>query len=301
MSRLGSLTPSTPDLSFLTRDGAGRASGVEIRTVPLSAIIESDQLRLREPPYPHVGELGAAIQRDGQSTPLFVRPLADGQYELISGYRRRAALESIAAPAAIVRIYEGLSDAEAFSLAVSENADRKALTDWERAVACQRMRDDGVPVDEIARRFSWSSRRSAENHLRIAREASPPLREALQHAQIAVKHAVELLKAFAQHSTPEPLQQEIIQTVIVRGLSAAKIPRLVAQHAAPSEPSPSPRIEGWHISESKTGVISFRGRAMPDNPDQLEAVANELASLLRKLRNQRRRLLSQDEQGSPEQ
>lgn len=300
MSRLGSFTPSTPDLAFLTRDGAGRSSSIEIRTVPLSAIVESDQLRLREPPYPHIEELGAAIQKDGQSTPLFVRPIADGRYELISGYRRRAALESIAAPAAIVRIYEGLSDAEAFSLAVSENADRKALTDWERAVACQRMRDDGVSVDEIARRFSWSSRRSAEYHLRIAKEASPPLREALQQSSLAVKHAIELLKAFAQHATPEPQQQEIIQTIVVRGLSAAKIARLVAKHGAPSAPPSAPAVEGWHLSESKTGVISFRGRAEPNNPEQLEAVANELAGLLRKLRSQRRRILNQDAPESPE-
>jgi ParB-like chromosome segregation protein Spo0J len=64
------------------------------KEVSLSLIRESDRLRLRQPPYPRIEELAAQIKEHGQTTPMFVRPL-HGLYELISGYRRRAALEKL--------------------------------------------------------------------------------------------------------------------------------------------------------------------------------------------------------------
>ena len=65
----------------------------ETLRVPLSQIKESDRLRLRRPPYDGIDDLAEKIKRDGQSTAMFVRQLKPAEFELISGYRRKAALE----------------------------------------------------------------------------------------------------------------------------------------------------------------------------------------------------------------
>src|SRR5687768_10892157 len=96
------------------------SDNVEIKEVLLSLIQESDRLRLRQRPYAGVDELAADIRARGQTTPLFVMPLGDGCYELISGYRRRAALELLKAQTALVRIYRRLDSEQAYDLAISE-------------------------------------------------------------------------------------------------------------------------------------------------------------------------------------
>lgn len=295
MTRLGSQASlSTEELSFLTSSPSGQPAGFVVRAIPLPLIDESDRLRLREPPYPNIEELADAIRLDGQSTPLFVRPFPGPErYELISGYRRRAALALIEAPTALARIYTNLSDADAYRLAVSENADRSALTDWERATACARMRADDVPLDEIARRFHWNNRRTVEHHLRVEREARPLLRQALQLGTLSVSHALALLKAFAVQSeiTPE-IQDAAVTLAVTQQTSVAKVPSLVRGLLQPPKDPGTSESDDWHVSELKNGTLQFRGRASSTDPEQLADLADKVAALLRRLRAQHRKLLA---------
>jgi ParB family chromosome partitioning protein len=87
------------------------------KEVSLSLIRESDRLRLRQPSYPRIEELAAQIKEHGQTTPMFVRLLHGGLYELISGYRRRAALEKLGISTALVRVFD-VDETEAYSLAI---------------------------------------------------------------------------------------------------------------------------------------------------------------------------------------
>lgn len=266
-----------PDLSFITTVGGGPSSAVDIQNVALGLIDESDRLRLREKPYPGLEDLAASLASAGQSTPLFVRPAGD-RYELVSGYRRRAALEMLGAPSALVRIYHGLDDAAAYDLAISENADRDALTDWERAVACLRLRDAGRTADEIARQFGWGNRRQAEIHVALARDSSPSLRAALQRRVIGLSLAVILLPAFRDTAAyPESRQNEILTWV------EESKPTVQALRQKLRPPAAHRTAERPIFRERKNGRIDFSGTIDPSKPEEFDAIADELRRVLRKI------------------
>ncbi len=114
---------ATQPMSAPARD---ETDDLRIRLVPLEMIEESETIPVRAPPYAYIGELASSIEAWGQTTPLFVRPTSRGTYELISGYRRYAALEQLGAETALVRIFD-LTEDEACDLALDDNVAHEPL------------------------------------------------------------------------------------------------------------------------------------------------------------------------------
>lgn len=97
---------------------AAEEAAVE-RRVPL-ADVRWD--RAQSPrPIRGVARLAANIKRFGQLTPVVVRPV-DGALQLVTGYRRMAALHAASATHVRVRVVADLDDATAAALYVAENA-----------------------------------------------------------------------------------------------------------------------------------------------------------------------------------
>lgn len=65
-------------------------------------------------------ELAKSIEKNGILSPILVRPLEDGEYEIISGHRRRRASE-IVGIAKIPAIIKDISHEEAIPLMVDAN------------------------------------------------------------------------------------------------------------------------------------------------------------------------------------
>lgn len=88
------------------------------RRVPLAAV----GFDPREAPRPvrDVARLAANIKRFGQLTPVVVRP-SDHGLQLVTGYRRMAALQVAGFTHVVVRIIPDLDDATAAALYVAEN------------------------------------------------------------------------------------------------------------------------------------------------------------------------------------
>jgi ParB/RepB/Spo0J family partition protein len=147
----------------------------------------------------------------------------DGYYELISGYRRRAALELIKAEHALVRIFRNLDDGEAYDLAISENQDRDALTDIERADICLRLQKEGRTIDQIAHRMGWKGDAHVFRHLRVAREAPAILREVLQSRRIRLKAAIVFIDDALALSPDQ--QRDALSILAEREMSAAEFKR----------------------------------------------------------------------------
>lgn len=284
--------PSTHHpVSILTAGSPSVSSGVEIQNVVLDLIDESDRFRLREPPYPGVAELAASIRENGQSTPLFVRRTPGGRYELISGYRRRAALASISAPTALCRVYT-LDDRAAFELALSENQDREALTDIERADACVRLQRDGYLTAQIAHHMGWESERQVFNYLRIAKEASGALRVALQKRQVPLTVAMQLVKAFAEMELDAGAQERAIQATIEGELSGKRLDLYLRRLASPSADAPAVLEApggGGYIRHFKNGAFSISARFDPKEPAKFDEVIEALKSALEQARKLKKR------------
>ncbi len=113
------------------RDTASEATrSSKLVEVPLDQLVESERLQFRQE-LPDIETLARDIKQRGQTTPAFVRLLPGGKYELISGYRRLAAIRRLNLEVILARVFPDLSDKETERLAISENLQRKDLSDLE--------------------------------------------------------------------------------------------------------------------------------------------------------------------------
>jgi ParB family chromosome partitioning protein len=265
----------------------------EIQTIPLEMIDESDRFRLRQPPYPDIPALAEEIERFNQTTPLFVRPREDG-YELISGYRRFAALTLLARPNALCRVYRDLSDEDAYDLAISENQDRESLTDLERGEICYRLQREGKTLEQIAKRMGWSSPRSVTNHLRLARESSDALRAALQGRSVGLYIALALLDCKTAELGVEK-EKDTIKTIVENEMSVREARAFVARTRAAAKRAGHTGSETdddrpQYIREFKNGAFIVNARLDPSEPAKLDDAIASLEDALKRARQLKRKI-----------
>jgi hypothetical protein len=110
----------TMELEPRTQAPAHATGAVEF--VPLSALDDDATFRLRE--EGDVSALAASLGRLGQLVPIELRPLpssASGtRYQVVSGFRRLAALRLLRRERALARVHESFSDEDAWALALSQ-------------------------------------------------------------------------------------------------------------------------------------------------------------------------------------
>lgn len=85
----------------------------------------------------NVEELAASIRKKGLLSPLTVRPLADGRFEILVGQRRYLACKLVPLDPVPCLIKEGMSDADAISLSLIENVHRADMHPIDKAKALQ--------------------------------------------------------------------------------------------------------------------------------------------------------------------
>lgn len=116
--------------------------------IPVSKIIDSSQ-RVREVERDDsFRELVESIRQHGLLQPVKARP-HDGQYELIYGHRRVAAIRELGWPECEA-IVEQVSDEEALLQALLENIHRKDLTVFEEAEIYATLQKRGYSLAQIA-------------------------------------------------------------------------------------------------------------------------------------------------------
>lgn len=181
-------------------------------------------------------ELAASISEMGVLQPILVRPLDDGEYELIAGERRwraaqRAGLTSIPA---IVRMTDDLSSVEQ---ALVENLHRQDLTPLEEAAAFQQLIEDfELTHDQVATRVG-KSRSAITNTIRLL---GLPLsvQSLLADGQLSAGHARALL------GTPDRARQEALaRAAVAEGWTVRTTEQAVrgegADQPMPVEPAPA--------------------------------------------------------------
>ena len=154
-------------------------------------------------------ELSASIAEMGVLQPILVRPLNDGDYELIAGERRwRAAQRAgLATIPAIVRTTDDLSSIEQ---ALVENLHRQDLTPLEEAAAYQQLIEDFHLTHEQLSARVGKSRSAITNTLRLL-GLPPGVQHLLADGQLSAGHARALL------GTPDRGLQERLAREAVAG------------------------------------------------------------------------------------
>ena len=111
-------------------------------------------------------DLAASIREQGVLSPILVRPLEAGGYEVLAGERRLRAAK-IAGMETVPVILRSVSDENALVIGLIENIQRENLNPIEEAQGLQRLIDEFAFTHEAAAKAVGRSRPAASNLLRL--------------------------------------------------------------------------------------------------------------------------------------
>jgi ParB/RepB/Spo0J family partition protein len=120
-------------------------------TVPIKALLSMPFQCRTNPDDPEMADLTESIKALGVLQPILVRPKPNGLYEIVYGQRRARAAEKAGLVEVPVSI-RFLSDEEAFTLQLTENLQRKDLSEEEKTRA----------LGELAKRTGWNAQQIAD-------------------------------------------------------------------------------------------------------------------------------------------
>jgi ParB/RepB/Spo0J family partition protein len=103
-----------------------------------------------------IEELAASIREKGLLSPLTVRPLTDGRYEILVGQRRYLACKLVPLDPVPCFIRADLSDAEAIGLSLIENVHRADMHPMDKAKAFRALHAKHGSYEGVAKESSCS-------------------------------------------------------------------------------------------------------------------------------------------------
>jgi ParB family chromosome partitioning protein len=176
-----------------------------------------------------VSELAESIRTQGVVQPVLVRPLADGEYELIAGERRWRASKA-AGLATIPAVVRETEDRDSLLLALVENVARENLSAVEEARAYASLIDEfGLSLGDVAERVG-RSKPSVSNRLRLL-ELPDDVLALVERGQLTEGHARAVL------SVPDREERRRLARRIVRsGLSVRAAERAARWAGASTRP-----------------------------------------------------------------
>lgn len=136
-------TPSLPPrVEPVAAPRLDRSHAVEERRIPLAALEDDTTFQLR--PEGDLDRLAMDLARLGQAFPVDVRPGEDtGRFQLITGFRRVAALRFLQRTSVLVRVHTRLTDDDALLLALASALHGSSPTPEELAGIEARLEQEG--------------------------------------------------------------------------------------------------------------------------------------------------------------
>ncbi|MGD2021511.1 MAG: ParB/RepB/Spo0J family partition protein [Thiohalocapsa sp.] len=197
----------------------GAARGESVLRLPLHRIERSRYQPRREFDPDALRELADSIASQGVLQPIVVRPVADGDYEIIAGERRWRASQQ-AGLADIPVVVREVDEQTALAIALIENIQREDLAPLEEAGALQRLQEEfGLTHQQVAEAVG-KSRTTVTNLLRLL-ELGDEVKSLLDAGRLEMGHARALLGLKGDTQTLAARQ------VVARGLSVRETERLV--------------------------------------------------------------------------
>lgn len=179
-------------LSLLKLQSAPKTPGRAVLRVPIQDIRLNPRQPRRQLQPESIAALAESIRRYGLLSPLLVRPLPNGGYELIAGERRLRALMRLERTHAEVIVTEA-DDCGSALMALVENLQREDLHYLDAAAACRRiLESQPITQERLAASLSCSPSALA-NRLRLLK-LPPEVQAAIRLSGLSERHARALLK-----------------------------------------------------------------------------------------------------------
>ena len=272
-------------VSLLSNDRHGRSRG-GVRNIDVERITPNPEQPRLTMEQSSLDELAASIREHGVLQPILVRPLDDGEFQLIAGERRwRASMA--AGLATIPALVEEIDDDTALEISIIENLQREDLSPLDEAAMYDRMvRDHGYSVRRLAQKLG-KDKGYLENRLRLA-DAPAEVRELVSLRKDTLSHAYELMKV------EDPRKRKRLAAQVARGeLTLIKLRDKIEGRPARSAPRPDTTddTEASHHDRDQTAeeaAAAWTGRrhdvsAASLRDDSLVAAKQQLADAVETL------------------
>ena len=178
------------DALINTRDVETEGSS-NLNEIAIEQIVSNPNQPRREFDEEALAELSNSIREIGIITPITLRQMTDGKYQIIAGERRWRAAKA-AGLTAIPAYIRTVEDEGVMEMALVENIQREDLNAIEIALAYQHMADTiGMTQERISERVG-KSRTSVTNFMRLLKLPAQ-IQMALRNHEIDMGHARALL------------------------------------------------------------------------------------------------------------
>ncbi len=175
----------------------------------------------------NIGNLAADIKANGQTTPVFLREVGEGRHQIISGNRRLAALKQLKRKKVLARVFPNCTDERAWALSISENFQRDDFSDLEKALVCQRLREEGKANGEVGR-VTNMSKRNVQHYLSVA-NADEVLREALHEGKISLFVTVALARKGNVFLDPDHTLEAVLEKATREEMTVKEVEGLLKE------------------------------------------------------------------------
>ena len=167
-----------------------------------------------------LNELAQSIKTYGLIQPVTVRPVGNGNYQLISGERRFRAAQ-IAGLTEIPAFVRTVDDAQSIQMALVENIQRADLNAIEIAMSYQMLIDECHFTQEELGAKVGKTNTTISNYLRLLKLPTP-VQVAVRDNQISMGHARALVPV-----EDEATQAKLVQQIVNEQLSVRQTETLV--------------------------------------------------------------------------
>jgi len=200
-------------------DAPNPALDAELRELPLDLIHRGRYQPRRDMDEDALQELSDSIKQQGVMQPVVVRPLDNGEYELVAGERRWRATQ-MAGLDRIPALIRQVPDEAAIALGLVENIQRENLNPIEEAGAFYRLQEEfGLTQQQVADAVC-KSRTTITNLLRLM-GLTEEVRVMLEHGDLEMGHGRALL------GLPVEQQAPVARQVVSKSLSVRQTEALV--------------------------------------------------------------------------
>jgi ParB family transcriptional regulator, chromosome partitioning protein len=239
-----------------TEVGSGQTALVEL---PVAEITPNRNQPRRVFDEESLASLTASVRELGVLQPILVRPVSDGQYELIAGERRWRAARRAGLPT-VPALVKTLDDTASLEQAVVENLHREDLNPLEEAAAYQQLIEEfHLTHEQVAVRVG-KSRAAVSNALRLF-QLPPAVQKLVADNQLSAGHAKALL------GTPDRAYLEhLAKRAVTEGLTVREVEDAVRTRAE-LEGTASPRAPRRERAAEGGGVAR---EPSSDDPSLLE-------------------------------
>lgn len=220
---LGSILPDIEDL--------GKPLTESVNTIRVDAIDANPYQPRKDFDKEALEELAQSIRQQGVITPVTVRLMPDGRYQLIAGERRTRAAK-LAGLKEIPAYIRTATDTQMMEMALVENIQREDLNAIEVAKAYQQLIEEcKLTHDQLSEKVG-KERSTISNYLRLL-NLPIETQNALENGQISMAHARVLvgIEDIDRHL-------EILHLIIERRLSVHQVEEL----AKSAKPKPKVQV-----------------------------------------------------------